>query len=111
MNTQRVFILNESIHDIRQAFRFGKLVTIFGKVRPSIFDHERFKRDFLDKIRRLEFDPKHDCFLCVGTSVPLVLATSFIIEEYGYLQCLFFHAANQDYVLRCLPGFPNEEDE
>jgi hypothetical protein len=98
----RVFILNETDHDIRPAFRFGALVTIFGRTRPSIFDHNKFKKSFLDKVKELNFDPAIDSFICVGTAVPLVLATSFLQEEYGALRVLLFNAQSQDYVLRVL---------
>jgi hypothetical protein len=98
----RVFILSETDHDIRSAFRFGKLVTIFGRTRPSIFDHAKFKRDFLKRVSDLNFDNTTDSFLCVGTAVPLILATSFLQEEYGALRVLFFNAQSQDYTMRVL---------
>jgi hypothetical protein len=98
----RVFLLNETDHDIRSAYRFGKVVTIFGQTRPSIFDHVKFKKSFLEKVQALNFDPVIDSFLCVGTAVPLVLATSFLQEEYGTLRVLFFNAQSQDYILRVL---------
>jgi hypothetical protein len=98
----RVFILSPTDYDVTDALRYGDLAVVFTGGRPSIFDHNRFKDDFKRRIKALGFDNRTDHFLCIGTSVPMVLATSFLIQEFGYFKMLFFHAAEQHYVMRII---------
>jgi hypothetical protein len=104
----RVFILSETDYDISDALRYGEVTVIFKQGRPSIFDHPRFASEFKTRMRQLQFDNRHDYFLCIGTAVPLLLSSSFLIQEYGWFKALFFHAAAQHYTMRVL-GHENRE--
>ena len=98
----RVFILGPTDYDISDALRFGDVVVIFMSSRPSIFDHNRFASQFKTRVRSLGFNSRDDYFLCIGTAVPLLLSSSFLIQEYGSFKALFFHASEQRYVMRVL---------
>jgi hypothetical protein len=98
----RVFILSPTDYDVSDAERYGKLTCVFTGPRPSIFDHARFREEFKKRIRALGFDNRTDHFLCIGTSVPMVLSASFLCQDYGYVKMLFFHAAEQRYVMRII---------
>ena len=97
----RVFLLEKTTHDISDAMRYGELVVMFEQ-RPSVFDHKEFRSKFLQRLRKLKFDKRTDSFLCVGTSVPLLLSASFIIQECEWFHALMFHAYSQTYVTRTL---------
>jgi hypothetical protein len=98
----RVFIISPTDYDVSDATRYGKLTVVFTGARPSIFDHSRFREEFMKRIKALGFDRNTDSLLCIGTSVPVVLATSFLVQEYQWLKVLFFHAAEQQYVMRII---------
>jgi hypothetical protein len=98
----RVFIISPTDYDVTDALRYGKLTVVFTGARPSIFDHARFRDEFMKRIKALGFDNRTDSFLCIGTGVPMVLATSFLVQEYQWLKVLFFHAADQRYVMRVI---------
>lgn len=96
----RVFALQQTNHDISDASRFGKIVYVFGERRPSLFDHEGFRSQYLDRMEELRFDPNKDFVVFVGTAIPSVLCTSFLMEEYGGFNALLFNATTQQYLLR-----------
>jgi hypothetical protein len=98
----RVFILSQTDYDVTDALRYGQLTVVFPTTRPSIFDHGRFREEFKKRIRALGFDNRKDYFLCIGTSVPMVLSSSFLCQDYGWVKMLFFHAADQRYVMRVI---------
>jgi hypothetical protein len=98
----RVFIISPTDYDVTDALRYGKITVVFPSVRPSIWDHARFRDEFKKKIKALGFDNRKDYFLCIGTSVPMVLSTSFLCQDYGWVKVLFFHAAEQRYVMRII---------
>jgi hypothetical protein len=98
----RVFVLQETDHDVSKAKKFGEIVYVFGNRRPSVFDHGRFRAQFIDRLYDLDFDAQKDAVAFVGTAVPAILCTSFMMEEFGGFNALLFNAATQSYLLRRL---------
>lgn len=98
----RVFLLGPTDHNIDDALRYGRLQIVFEGPRPSIFDHKRFSAEYCKRLRELNFDPDKDFVLLIGTAVPLILCTSFLLDEYGFFKALLFNAAKNCYVVRTL---------
>lgn len=96
----KVFVLQNTDHDISDAKRYGQIIAVFNDRRPSVFDHERFRNQYLDRLIELEFNPNEDYVLFAGTAIPSILCTGFLMEEYGGFTALLFNAATQRYLPR-----------
>jgi hypothetical protein len=90
--------------DLTSAERFGTICTVFPAKRPALFD-VRHKLEFLRSIRAANFKNEVDFFLFAGTSVPSILCTSYLIEEYGSFNALLYNATRNCYVCRPLGIF------
>lgn len=98
----KVFVLQSTDFDLTSAEKFGSLTYVFGRDRPSIFDHGEFKKQFLSLMELLRFNPEKDYFLFAGTAVPSILVTSFLIQRYGGFNALLFQSSCREYTSRRL---------
>lgn len=88
---QRAFLLEETDLDTTGASAFGNVEVLFTQAvyRPSIWSDE-FAERVLERLKEVRFDPEHDYIVLTGQVVPLVKATTAIIEAYGYCKALAF---------------------
>lgn len=99
----RVFLFEETDFDTRSALEHGDFVYVFqDTIRPSIWSTRIFEQQFLERIRLLQFDKRRDKFLMLGTAVPNILITSFLIKEFEWFDALLFSSTTRSYVLRTL---------
>lgn len=97
---KRVFVLEQTANDLSRATEFGEVMHIFdqGKHRPGLFG-EHFAQAIITQLERKSFDPAIDYVVIAGGMVPMVLMVTALVQEYGDVQLLLYHASIKDYVL------------
>ena len=78
---------------------YGDIVYVFEEDsdRSSIWA-ESFKKELIVSFEKKGFNPEKDYFCIVGYIVPMVIAISELIVEYGEVRTLLYSAVNQSYL-------------
>jgi len=102
-NKPRVFVLEVSRVDVRDAKRYGELRFIFTPHmrHPSIWNRE-YEEVILDRLSAEEFNPSVDYFVIAGQIIGHIIAATAIVNEYGHFRALMFSAPNSEYVERII---------
>lgn len=88
----RVFII-EPVRgdiDIAPARRFGEVVTVFPKNRPSIWT-PLFGKLLHEKLETLKYDPLVDYIAMSGTMMALIVVSAAIAGKYGRFRALTYN--------------------
>jgi len=100
--SQRVIFVEEprSGFNLDSATRLGEMVVLLknGVDRPSVFKVRDFVRAVLDELTRIGYDPRADILVNCGALAPVTVATAAMVERYGALRTLLFHAPSGEYV-------------
>lgn len=111
--TQRVIFIEEpqSRFNLDSAKSRGEMVVLLrsGADRPSVFKVQDFVKAVLDELERIRYDPTVDMLVNCGALAPVTVATSAIVERYGALRALLFHAPSGEYV-ECKIGERHDKD-
>lgn len=94
----RVFILEPTSLDTKEAARFGELVYVFPPrtSRTSIWD-ERFSEQVVQRLIEEDYDPCSDYFVVVGHMVQMVLASTAICAKWKRFKALLFSSIEHTY--------------
>lgn len=104
MTERRVFLLEEPRGNVNleTAKAFGPIKYVFGPDdrRCSVFKAGEFGHAVVRKLREARFDAVQDRFCLTGALVPVCIAVSAILAEWGMTGLLLWNAPDCCYVDR-----------
>jgi len=93
----RVFVLEQTRHDVERLESFGRIVYMFN-------DHDRsgyFDIDFIDdiaeKLKDLRFDPDIDFFAFVGSQIAIGCTSVVLTELHSSFNALCYDSRDNTY--------------
>ena len=88
--------------DVSKASRHGDVIYLFdiNARRCSVFQHDKFGRAVLARLRDVKFDPQVDCVCVVGAILTLAVSISAIAQSYDEFDLLLFNSVEGNYVRR-----------
>lgn len=98
----KVFIIEHPRNniDVSKAANFGEIVYLFGKEdrRCSAWDHKRFGRRVLGRLKELNYNPEEDFICVVGAMLVIINSIIAIAQSQETFKLLLFNSIEDDYV-------------
>jgi hypothetical protein len=102
--------------NVEKAKEFGKLTILLKQTetRISPLSTNEYAGAAIQRLEEEKYSPKEDFIAIVGSLSAVTVVLTAMVQRFGDIRCLFFHASQNRYVLRTLGRwvYPNKwEDE
>lgn len=107
--TNKCIVLEVSKYSLDGTEKFGELEYVFpaDKRRASIWT-EKWEKEFIAGLKRLQFDANLDYFVVVGPILPVARAINVLARNYRMFRALAFNSTQQKYEIVIMGGDSNE---
>jgi hypothetical protein len=96
----RAFILEPTRLDVTSASQYGDITTLFprGVTRNDIWTGA-FRKELLEVLERLAYDPTEDYVVVAGSMVPITVMLSIIVrEKKTSVKLLLYNSTDRAYI-------------
>jgi len=98
----KVFIIEHPRNniDVSKSLAFGKIVYLFNREdrRCSAWDHKRFGRTVLGRLKELDYNPEEDYICIVGAMLIITNSIIAIAQKYETFTILLFNSIEDAYI-------------
>ena len=100
--SKKVFIIEHPRNniDVSKAKDFGQIVYLFDRDdrRCSAWDHKKFGREVLSRLKELDYKPEEDYICVVGAMLIVVNSIIAISQNYKVFVMLLFNSVEDTYI-------------